>query len=81
MASATVTSKGQVTIPKKIRDLLKIKAGDLLDFVVDEKGRVEIRAGTLHVSALKGILHRPGRRPVSIEEMEQAILNRGRSRR
>jgi antitoxin PrlF len=74
MRSATVTSKGQVTIPKEIRDLLRVKAGDLLDFVVDSKGKVEIRPGTLQLSDLKGLLHRPGRRPVTIEEMEKAIL-------
>jgi antitoxin PrlF len=81
MPSATVTSKGQVTIPKAIRDLLRVKVGDLLDFVVGPTGRVEIRAGTLQASDLKGILLRPGRRPVTLEEMERAIIHRGKRRR
>jgi antitoxin PrlF len=79
MPSATVTSKGQVTIPKQIRDLLGVKTGDLLDFVVDTRGRVEIRPGTLQLSDLKGLLHVPGRRPVTLDEMERAILDRGKA--
>jgi len=81
MPTATVTSKGQVTIPKQIRELLKVKAGDHIDFVVEDDGRVLVRAGTVHVSELKGLLHRPGRRTVSLEEMEDAILRHGEQRR
>ena len=81
MPSATVTSKGQVTIPKEVRELLRVKVGDLLDFIVDPSGRVEIRAGTLQASDLKGMLHRPGRRPVTLEEMDRAILLRGKRRK
>ena len=81
MPSATVTSKGQVTIPKEIRTLLCVKVGDLLDFVVGENGRVEIRPGTLQPGDLKGLLHRPGRRPVTLEEMDRAIEAGGKRRR
>ncbi len=81
MPSATVTSKGQVTIPKPIRQALKVGAGDRLDFVMEGGGRVVIRAGTANVSNLKGILHRPGRRPVSVDEMNAAIARQGRRRR
>ncbi len=73
MKSATVTSKGQVTIPKAIRDFLKVKSGDLIDFLIDREGKVVVRAGTVHVGELRGILHRPGRKPVSLEEMDEAI--------
>jgi antitoxin PrlF len=80
MASATVTSKGQVTIPRSIRRILKVEAGDRLDFVVEEEGRVVVRVGAADVSGLKGLLHRPGRRPVTIEEMNAAIARQGRPR-
>ena len=76
-----MTSKGQVTIPKEIREFLKVKAGDLIEFVIDGEGRVVVRAGTVHVGELKGLLHRPGRKPVTLEEMQQAIFRRHRNRR
>ena len=74
MRRATITGKGQVTIPKEIRDHLKVKAGDRIDFIVGRDGNVVVRAGTLHVGDLKGMLRKPGRRPVSIEEMDEAVL-------
>ena len=74
MRSSSLTSKGQVTIPKEIRYFLKVKTGDLIDFVIDRDGRVMVRGGTVHASELKGLLHRPGRKPVSLEQMERAIL-------
>jgi antitoxin PrlF len=80
MPSATVTSKGQVTIPKSIRGVLKVEAGDRLDFVVEEGGRVVVRPGAADVTGLKGLLHRPGRRPVTIDEMNAAIVRQGRPR-
>lgn len=73
MAVSTLTSKGQTTIPKEIRDLLGLAAGDKLDFVVEADGRVVLRPATLDVRALKGLLHKKGRTPVSLEEMDQAI--------
>ena len=74
MPSSTLTSKGQVTLPKDIRDLLKVKPGDRIDFLVNGEGNVQVRPGTVHVSELKGLLHRPGRKPVSLKEMDQAVL-------
>jgi AbrB family looped-hinge helix DNA binding protein len=41
--STTVTTKGQVTIPKRIRDLLGIAPGDAVDFVMDQEGRIVLR--------------------------------------
>lgn len=80
MPTATVTSKGQVTLPKKIRDALKIKPGDQIDFVLDKGGEVRVRAGSFDVRDLKGLLHRRGRRPVSLETMEEAVARRGEPR-
>lgn len=80
MPSATVTSKGQITIPKPIREFLRVKPGDVVDFTIEDQGRVLMRAGTVDVGELKGMLHRPGRRPVSLEEMDAAIQRLGRRR-
>lgn len=74
MSSATVTSKGRITIPKEIRDYLKLDTGCKVDFVIDENGEVKVIPLTVPVTALSGILHRPGMEAATIEDMEQAIL-------
>ncbi len=73
MPSTTVTSKGQVTIPKRIRDFLRVKPGDRIDFDIDAGGKVVVRPGGTDIRALKGLLHRRGRAAVSLEAMEAAI--------
>ncbi len=72
MASASVTSKGQITIPKVIRELLQVKTGDRVDFVVNGD-QIVLQAGTLDFRSLRGVLHKPGRRPVSLSEMDAAV--------
>lgn len=76
MTVATVTTKGQTTIPKKIREHLKLHAGDRIDFIIDDKGKVLVQPATLDVKELDGVLHRPGMKTVSIEEMSRAIKAR-----
>jgi antitoxin PrlF len=78
MPRATVTTKGQVTIPRSIRHALKIGAGDRLDFILEGEGRVVVRPAVRDVRELKGLLRRPGRKPVSLEEMNAAIARQGR---
>ncbi|CAD5974878.1 Transcriptional regulator, AbrB family [Planktothrix tepida] len=73
MASTTVTSKGQVTIPKVIRDYLKLDTGSKVEFVIDENGQVKILPVNVSVESLSGILHRPGMKKASLEDMEAAI--------
>ena len=73
---AKITTKGQITLPKKIRDHLHVKAGDQLDFAVDDQGVVSITPIVATVKALKGILPKPNR-PVSLGEMERAVRTRG----
>ena len=73
MAAATLTSKGQTTIPKEIRDFLGVGPGDKLDFVVESDGRVILRAATLDVRQLRGMLKRSGRKAVTLEEMDKAV--------
>ena len=79
MATATLTSKGQLVIPKPIRDYLHLHPGDTLDFLVQESGDVLMRPAVEDVRSLKGVLHKRGRRPVSLEAMQQAIRQRGAS--
>jgi len=77
MPTATVTSKGQVTLPRKVREVLRIRPGDRLDFVVSDDGEVRLRAGEVDVRELRGLLRRPRRKPVTLEAMEEAIARRG----
>jgi AbrB family looped-hinge helix DNA binding protein len=81
MARTTVTSKGQVTIPKRIRDHLRVKSGDRIDFDIEASGKVVVRPGGTDIKALKGLLHRPGRHAVSLAAMEAAIAKHHRRRR
>ena len=73
MTIATLTSKGQTTIPKQVREHLKLSPGDKLDFVIEAEGRVVIRPAKLDVRALKGLLKRRDGKVLSIEEMNAAI--------
>ena len=77
MPSATLTSKGQLTLPKAIRDLLRLGTGDRVDFVVKDDGTVVLRPATVDVRELKGLLHRRGMKPLSIDEMNAIIRRRG----
>ncbi len=73
MASAVITPNGQVTIPKKIRDYLKLDTGSKVDFVIDENGIVKLIPLNVPLQKLSGILHRQGMSPATLEEMEEAI--------
>ena len=73
MAISTLTSKGQITVPKKIRDHLSLETGDKVDFVITEVGTVEVRVVERPLEDLYGFLHRPGALAVGLEEMETAI--------
>jgi AbrB family looped-hinge helix DNA binding protein len=75
MPSAVVTSKGQITIPKEVREALGVDAGDRVEFVESAKGVFEILAASRDVRELKGIIGRP-RKPVSVEDMRKAVARR-----
>lgn len=79
MPTATMTSKGQITVPRPVRNFLKLEPGDRIDFVVEESGRVVLKRATLRVRELEGILYRPKMRPRSVEEMNRAIRSRARA--
>ena len=72
MSSATLTSKGQITLPVAVRNALGLSTGDRVEFVQVTPGRFELIPATQSVVALRGIVPAP-KRPVSIEEMNAAI--------
>ena len=76
MTIATVTSKGQITIPKEVRDALGVAAGDRVEFVAEEKGVYKVVAATRDVSHLKGLVARPAK-PVSVAAMNRAVARAG----
>jgi AbrB family looped-hinge helix DNA binding protein len=80
MSTATITSKGQITIPADVRRALDVGTGDRVEFVQVEPGRFELVAATRSVRELKGRFGRPAR-VVSIEEMNAAIEVKGASAR
>jgi AbrB family looped-hinge helix DNA binding protein len=73
MASVTITTEGQVTIPKEIRDHLNLNTGSKVDFVIDENGTVKLIPLNVPIQSLSGILQRPGMKSATLEEMEAAI--------
>jgi antitoxin PrlF len=81
MTSATITSKGQVTIPVKVRNALGLSTGDRIEFVVNEAtGHYEVIPTTTSVATLKGMVGKPAQ-AVSIEDMNAAIAHRGAAAR
>jgi AbrB family looped-hinge helix DNA binding protein len=76
MTTATLTSKGQITIPVQVRQALNVDTGDRVEFVEIEPGRYEFVAATRTVKELKGMFGRPVR-TVSIEDMNKAIAQGG----
>lgn len=76
MATATMTTKGQVTIPASVRAALGIKAGDRVEFVQIESGRFELVPATNAVTALKGLVRKP-EKPVTVDDMNKAIAAQG----
>ena len=70
---ATITSKGQVTIPKDIRHILKIGPGDHIDFIISEEGEVLISPRTCDFRSLKGFFYKKGRKAATLDEMDKAI--------
>ena len=68
---ATLTSKGQTTIPKDIRDRLCMKAGDRMTFTLMPDATVVMRVKTKSVTELAGVLHRKDRKPVAVEQLSR----------
>lgn len=72
MFESTMTSKGQTTVPREIRKQLNLRPGDKVFWYLEE-GRIVLRAKNRSINDLAGMLHRPEQRPISVEEMDEAI--------
>jgi len=80
MTTATITSKGQITIPANVRQALSVGTGDRVEFVQVEPGQYLFLAANRSVTELKGMFGKADR-VVSIEDMNSAIAARGASAR
>lgn len=79
MSTATLTSKGQITIPLAVRRKLGLDAGDRIEFVELAPGEFALKPATEDVRSLKGMIRRPAR-PIAIAAMNAAIKRRGSRR-
>jgi len=82
MPASTLTSKGQVTIPKEVRERLGLKEGDRLVFRFDDQGNLLVRPEARSpLGRLPGLLHHlAGEQPVTVEEMNEAVKRRAAER-
>ena len=72
MATASLTSKGQITVPIEVREDLGLKAGDRISFIKGEHGEYIMKAKTGSIMNLRGCVKWTGN-PVTIEEMNETI--------
>ena len=81
MTTATLTSKGQLTLPKVMREELKLKAGDKIDFVKDGSGQYMLRPANHDARSLFGCLaDLYDGKPISVEDMDRGIATAMRAR-
>lgn len=73
MTQATLTSKGQITIPKEIRDSLHLSTGDKIDFLLTQNGEAIIRPVAQTAQEVFGLLAKQKRKPVSVEQMDTKV--------
>jgi antitoxin PrlF len=79
MAASTLTRKGQTTIPLKVRNHLKLRPGDKIEFVIESDGKVVMIPKNVDIHELAGMLG-PARRRLTIEQMDEAVRSRFRRR-
>lgn len=81
METGTLSSKGQITIPKKIREILNVHTSEKLVFIPLEEGKVLITTEQKSAECIFGSLkHRKKIKPVSFEQMDEAIKKRRQKR-
>lgn len=68
---STLTSKGQTTIPKEIRDGLGMQSGDRMTFTLMPDGTVVMRVKNRSIAELAGTLHKKGRKTVPVEQLSR----------
>ena len=70
---ATLTSKGQITLPKEIRDRLGLDAGSMLDFQILEDNTITARQVKPDARRIRGLLKSPHAIPLTVEQMDEAV--------
>ena len=70
---ATLTSKGQITLPKEIRDRLGLDAGSMLDFQILEDNTITARRVLPDARRIRGLLKSPHATPLAVEQMDEAV--------
>jgi AbrB family looped-hinge helix DNA binding protein len=80
MPYSTITSKGQVTIPRQIREKLELKVGDKLNFQYQKNGTVLLAVASKKVNEVYGMLAYRAKKPVSVEQMNEGIRNHIRNK-
>ena len=79
MRQAKLTSKGQITIPKSIRDYLKLHTGDQVQFIIDRTGKVVLTAKTIDITEVVGMFnYKATKKKTTIRDMDEAIAKRMR---
>lgn len=76
MSQAILNSRGQVTIPKAVRDRLGLKAGDRVNLVVNDSGEIVIWRASLSFKDVQGMLAHHGLQVRTVAEMDQAVRQR-----
>ncbi len=81
MLTATLTSRGQITIPKQVRESLRLRSGDRVTFIVHDETEAVLKPVATTVDQVFGMLHRPGQIRRNVAEMNRAVAHRARGRR
>jgi len=76
MPTAKLTSKGQLTIPKAVRDSLRLQIGDRVNFNITNESEAVITPVTKSVDDVYGCLHQPGEKARTIDDMNAAVAAR-----
>jgi antitoxin PrlF len=74
MQCSTITSKGQLTVPKSVREYLSLEPGDKIEFIIEDNGQVTLSAKNLDVDDICGIIKT--KKTASIDDMNKAINQR-----
>jgi AbrB family looped-hinge helix DNA binding protein len=77
---ATLTSKGQITLPKEIRDRLGLDTGAVLDFELLPDNTIRARAVKPDARRIRGLLKSPHSKPLTVEQMDEGIARSLRAR-
>lgn len=80
MITATMTSKGQLTIPKEVRNSLNLHTGDRVAFIVQDDSEALLRPVTKSVDEVFGCLHKPGQPHKTVKQMKAAVAARLKAR-